>query len=109
MVWAAWHYPACGRPCRAYRPRAQDGARHLRPGRALRQAAAGDRLQALHDPRAGHALPGVIGFRDIDDVATMVQAAKNHRHAVVIGGGLLGLEAANGLLRQGMDVTRSEE
>ncbi|MFX8441259.1 NAD-binding protein, partial [Acinetobacter baumannii] len=32
-------------------------------------------------------------------------AARNHRHAVVIGGGLLGLEAANGLMRQGMDVT----
>jgi nitrite reductase (NADH) large subunit len=35
----------------------------------------------------------------------MVEAARNHRHAVVIGGGLLGLEAANGLLRQGMQVT----
>ena len=56
-------------------------------------------------PVPGHKLPGVIGFRDIDDVATMLDAAKNHRHAVVIGGGLLGLEAANGLLRQGMEVT----
>jgi nitrite reductase (NADH) large subunit len=35
----------------------------------------------------------------------MLAAARNHRHAVVIGGGLLGLEAANGLQRQGMDVT----
>jgi nitrite reductase (NADH) large subunit len=35
----------------------------------------------------------------------MLRAARNHRHAVVIGGGLLGLEAANGLQRQGMDVT----
>ncbi|KAB8045426.1 NAD(P)/FAD-dependent oxidoreductase [Janthinobacterium aquaticum] len=56
-------------------------------------------------PVPGHELPGVIGFRDIADVDTMLQAARTHRHAVVIGGGLLGLEAANGLQRQGMDVT----
>ncbi|HEY8026031.1 MAG TPA: FAD-dependent oxidoreductase [Burkholderiaceae bacterium] len=56
-------------------------------------------------PVPGHQLPGVIAFRDIQDVETMMAAARNHRHAVVIGGGLLGLEAANGLLRQGMDVT----
>ena len=56
-------------------------------------------------PVPGHTLDGVIAFRDIQDVETMLQAARNHRHAVVIGGGLLGLEAANGLMRQGMDVT----
>ncbi|MGO4282495.1 MULTISPECIES: NAD(P)/FAD-dependent oxidoreductase [unclassified Cupriavidus] len=56
-------------------------------------------------PVPGHTLDGVIAFRDIQDVETMLHAARNHRHAVVIGGGLLGLEAANGLLRQGMDVT----
>jgi nitrite reductase (NADH) large subunit len=56
-------------------------------------------------PVRGHQMPGVIGFRDIQDVETMLEAARNHRNAVVIGGGLLGLEAANGLLRQGMDVT----
>ncbi|AEI79696.1 nitrite reductase [NAD(P)H] [Cupriavidus necator N-1] len=56
-------------------------------------------------PVPGHQLDGVIAFRDIQDVETMQQAARDHRHAVVIGGGLLGLEAANGLLRQGMDVT----
>ncbi|WP_256077983.1 NAD(P)/FAD-dependent oxidoreductase [Massilia sp. YIM B04103] len=56
-------------------------------------------------PVPGHQLPGVIAFRDIQDVETMLEAARNHRHAVVIGGGLLGLEAANGLQRQGMDVT----
>jgi nitrite reductase (NADH) large subunit len=41
-------------------------------------------------PVPGHQLPGVIAFRDIQDVETMLQAARNHRHAVVIGGGLLG-------------------
>lgn len=56
-------------------------------------------------PVPGHTLPGVIAFRDIHDVETMIAAARSHRHAVVIGGGLLGLEAANGLLRQGMNVS----
>ncbi|WP_038036427.1 nitrite reductase large subunit NirB [Thermopetrobacter sp. TC1] len=56
-------------------------------------------------PVPGNDLEGVIGFRDIADVETMLQAAKNHRHAVVIGGGLLGLEAANGLMKNGMEVT----
>ena len=56
-------------------------------------------------PVPGHKLPGVIGFRDIKDVYTMLDAAKKGKHAVVIGGGLLGLEAANGLLKQGMEVT----
>src|SRR5262249_19662647 len=54
-------------------------------------------------PVPGHQLPGVLAFRDIQDVESMLEAARNHRHAVVIGGGLLGLEAANGLQRQGMD------
>jgi len=56
-------------------------------------------------PVPGHDLEGVIGFRDIQDVDTMLSAARNGRHAVVIGGGLLGLEAANGLQIQGMEVT----
>jgi nitrite reductase (NADH) large subunit len=56
-------------------------------------------------PVPGATLPGVIGFRDIGDVETMLAAARDRKHAVVIGGGLLGLEAANGLLRNGMDVT----
>ena len=56
-------------------------------------------------PVPGHTLAGVIGFRDICDVDTMLEAARAKGHAVVIGGGLLGLEAANGLLRRGMQVT----
>ena len=56
-------------------------------------------------PVPGHTLPGVIGFRDINDVDTMLEASKNAGRAVVIGGGLLGLEAANGLQRRGMHVT----
>lgn len=53
----------------------------------------------------GKELEGVIGFRDIHDVERMLSCARQHRHAVVIGGGLLGLEAANGLRKQGMQVT----
>ena len=56
-------------------------------------------------PLPGHTLPGVVGFRDIADVETMIAASKAPRHAVVIGGGLLGLEAAHGLTRNGMDTT----
>jgi nitrite reductase (NADH) large subunit len=56
-------------------------------------------------PISGHDLEGVISFRDINDVNTMIEMAKTHKKAVVIGGGLLGLEAANGLMQQGMDVT----
>ncbi len=56
-------------------------------------------------PVPGHDKQGVIGFRDIADVDAMLDAAKKYKTAVVIGGGLLGLEAANGLMKQGMDVT----
>ena len=56
-------------------------------------------------PISGRDLDGVISFRDIDDVNTMIETAQNYKKAVVIGGGLLGLEAANGLMQQGMDVT----
>ncbi len=56
-------------------------------------------------PVPGGKLSGVIGFRDIYDVDTMLDSAKTKKKAVVIGAGLLGLEAANGLKLQGMDVT----
>ncbi|MEM9071762.1 MAG: nitrite reductase large subunit NirB [Myxococcota bacterium] len=56
-------------------------------------------------PVPGRDLPGVLAFRDIRDVETMVDASSRYRRAVVIGGGLLGLEAASGLKARGMDVT----
>jgi len=56
-------------------------------------------------PVPGSTLPGVIGYRDIADTEAMLEAAKLYKKAVVIGGGLLGLEAANGLALQGMDVS----
>ena len=56
-------------------------------------------------PVPGKDLKGVIPYRDIADTNQMINAAANHTHAVVIGGGLLGLEAANGLKLRGMHVT----
>ncbi len=56
-------------------------------------------------PVPGANLPGVITYRDLDDVNAMLLAAQSRQRAVVIGGGLLGLEAAAGLGARGMDVT----
>jgi len=56
-------------------------------------------------PVPGRDLPGVVTFRDLDDVDRMLAAAGEGGEAVVIGGGLLGLEAAHGLSLQGMKVT----
>ncbi|HZV57104.1 MAG TPA: FAD-dependent oxidoreductase, partial [Sphingobium sp.] len=56
-------------------------------------------------PVPGKDLPGVISFRDMKDVDTMLAAADAGGAAVVIGGGLLGLEAAHGLALRGMQVT----
>jgi nitrite reductase (NADH) large subunit len=56
-------------------------------------------------PVPGKELKGVIAYRDIADTNAMIDAAKKYKKAVVIGGGLLGLEAANGLMLRGMDVT----
>jgi nitrite reductase (NADH) large subunit len=86
--------------------------------RAARKVVARDGREASYDrlllatgsnpfllPLPGASLPGVIAFRDMADVEAMLEASRAYRHAVVIGGGLLGLEAANGLSKQGMKVT----
>ncbi|MGN7456622.1 nitrite reductase large subunit NirB [Paenibacillus pasadenensis] len=65
--------------------------------------ATGSRAYLLPVPGADK--EGVIGFRDIRDCETMLEASRTYRRAAVIGGGLLGLEAARGLLNLGMDVT----
>ena len=56
-------------------------------------------------PVPGVKLDGVITYRDIQDTNAMIDAAGKFKNAVVIGGGLLGLEAANGLKLRGMNVT----
>jgi len=56
-------------------------------------------------PIPGKNLQGVISFRQIIDVNKMLNYSRSHKKAVVLGGGLLGLEAANGLAVRGMDVT----
>ena len=56
-------------------------------------------------PLPGIELDGVLAYRDIADTTAMIEATKVYTNAVVIGGGLLGLEAANGLSKRGMQVT----
>lgn len=56
-------------------------------------------------PIPGKDLAGVLAYRDIADTQAMIDAATRYTHAVVIGGGLLGLEAANGLMKRGMTVS----
>src|SRR5829696_7531107 len=62
-------------------------------------------MEGLH-AEGGGLLPGVFAFRTIDDTRAMVDYAMrdHHRKAVVIGGGLLGLEAARGLQSHGLAV-----
>jgi nitrite reductase (NADH) large subunit len=56
-------------------------------------------------PVPGKDLNGVISYRDIADTEAMIETARSFNKAVVIGGGLLGLEAANGLMLRGMQVS----
>ena len=80
--------------------------------------AAGEKLSAEYDrlllctgsnafmlPVPGKDLEGVIAYRDIADTEAMIEASQKYKNAVVIGGGLLGLEAANGLMLRGMNVS----
>ena len=60
---------------------------------------------AVRLPLPGADLPGVLTFRDCADVEQMRAAIKPGARAAVIGGGLLGLEAAYGLAKAGVDVT----
>ncbi|MBB1087752.1 NAD(P)/FAD-dependent oxidoreductase [Lysobacter sp. SG-8] len=94
------------------------GKQVVRIDRVHRKVVADDGTEAEYDrlllatgsmpfilPIPGKDLQGVIGYRDIHDTQAMIEAARVKKHAVVIGGGLLGLEAANGLKLRGMDVT----
>ncbi len=96
----------------------EKGRKIVEINRARREVIAEDGTTATYDrliiatgstsfmlPLPGADKYGVIGFRDIADVDMMIEAAHQYKKAVVIGGGLLGLEAANGLMKQGMDVT----
>lgn len=56
-------------------------------------------------PLPGNQLEGVLAFRNLEDCEQMMAASRTYKKAAVIGGGLLGLEAARGLLNLGMDVT----
>ncbi|MDX1457319.1 MAG: FAD-dependent oxidoreductase [Marinobacter sp.] len=65
--------------------------------------ATGSRSASLGLP--GEDLKGVVGFRDLRDTRTLIELSQRHRRAVVVGGGFLGLEAAEGLRCRGMAVT----
>lgn len=87
-----------------------DRARRIVTARSGRQAHYDRLLLATGStpfilPVPGSDLDGVVGFRDLHDVDTMLAAARRGGSAVVIGGGLLGLEAAHALQRRGMMVT----
>ncbi|CAE6711822.1 nitrite reductase large subunit NirB [Candidatus Nitrotoga fabula] len=90
----------------------------VRIDRKSKTVTAEDGMQARYDrlllatgsipfilPVPGKEMDGVIGYRDIEDTNAMIAASEVYRNAVVIGGGLLGLEAANGLALRGMDVS----
>ena len=96
----------------------QLGRKIVKIDRGARKVAAADGSETAYDrlllatgsnpfilPIAGAKLEGVLTYRDIQDTNAMIEAAARYRHAVVIGGGLLGLEAANGLKARGMNVT----
>jgi nitrite reductase (NADH) large subunit len=61
-------------------------------------------MENTHNPKRGFH-QGVFTFRTLDDARGMIRYARDHERAVVIGGGLLGLEAARGLLNHGLQVT----
>jgi nitrite reductase (NADH) large subunit len=94
------------------------GKKVVKIDRIARKVIASDGTEAEYDrlllatgsnpimlPVPGAQLEGVISYRDIHDTNAMIAAAGKYKHAVVIGGGLLGLEAANGLKLRGMNVT----
>ena len=94
------------------------GKKVVNVDRARRIVTADDGMQVEYDrllmctgsnafmlPIPGKDLEGVIAYRDIADTNLMIEAATKYKKAVVIGGGLLGLEAANGLMLRGMQVT----
>ena len=60
---------------------------------------------AVKLPIPGNDLKNVVTYRDIGDTQSMIEISRTAKRAVVIGGGLLGLEAANGLVLRGMQVT----
>ncbi len=94
------------------------GKKVIKVDRVKRVVIADDGTEAAYDrlllatgsnpfilPVPGKDLKGVISYRDIADTQAMIEASTRYKKAVVIGGGLLGLEAANGLMLRGMSVT----
>ncbi len=106
LVHQARHHALQGAQDRRHRPRRTDGDVRPRRGRATTTSSSSppDRCRSSCRCRAT-TCAGVLTYRDLDDVQAMLLAAQSRAKAVVIGGGLLGLEAAAGLEQRGMDVT----
>src|SRR5579885_1930981 len=105
VVPEARHHAAAGRADRGRGPGLEDGDRRRRQRHLLRQAPAGHRKHAVRAAIDGVEKEGVYTFRNLDDARALVEQAQPGRKAAVIGGGLLGLEAARGLQVRGCDVT----
>jgi nitrite reductase (NADH) large subunit len=99
---AGWNVTEVDRTRRLVHASGPDGATQSAPYDRLILATGSN---AFMLPIPGRDLPGVLAYRDLADTQAMIAAATQYRQAVVIGGGLLGLEAANGLMKRGMDVT----
>ena len=85
--------------------RAEAGRRQRHRGRPTTACCCAPAPTPSSCPLPGKDLKGVIAYRDIADTNAMIETATQYKNAVVIGGGLLGLEAANGLMLRGMNVT----
>ena len=107
---AGWHVDRIDRHGRTVTATHSSGRQRVEPYDVLLLATGSHSympaIEGLHTAD-GSLLPGVFAFRTIDDTRNMVAHAQHeaHRRAVVIGGGLLGLEAARGLQAHGLDVT----
>jgi nitrite reductase (NADH) large subunit len=99
------HHTACRQEGGGGGPRPARRARRRRNRGDIRPPADVHGSNPFILPVPGKDLQGVIAYRDIADTNAMIEASQKYKKAVVIGGGLLGLEAANGLMLRGMDVT----
>jgi nitrite reductase (NADH) large subunit len=79
-----------------------DGRHRRRPCRAVRRTGAGDRVQPVRAAGPGQGRGGLFVYRTIDDLDAIREASGRATNGVVIGGGLLGLEAADAMRGLGL-------
>jgi nitrite reductase (NADH) large subunit len=106
---AAWYVDNAielltGAPCTALRPATREVVLSTSACLGYDRLVLATGSTAVRLPIPGRELPGVLTFRDLEDVAAM-QRARPRTPVVVIGGGLLGVEAAYGLAKRGCKAT----